>query len=262
MDQLFYNLVLDSTYYSWLTPTAIKGFVSLVVIVSLAVFIAFLRILDRKEPEPRWVLFLLFVTGFFILDFIYSFVNIAYNAFPAFFSFSPFTWQNVGSPIIEEIVKAIPLILLIYKSKLCNQVRDGFIYGAILGSGFALSETIAKLSEFDFSSPIFSTTAGIVYVAYVFALMRIFLGHALFTGIFGYFAAKNKLMKKQGWTSPWSALVLVIVLHGLNNFILDINTGSILGSIAIIVLLSVAELTLFIWMIKLVSEPESTRVYN
>jgi RsiW-degrading membrane proteinase PrsW (M82 family) len=52
----------------------------------------------------------------------------------------------VGAPIVEELLKALPLFLLLHRGRMTYLV-DGAIYGFASGTGFAVAETLVYLQQ-------------------------------------------------------------------------------------------------------------------
>jgi len=101
----------------------------------------------------------------------------------------------IAGPLDEEITKGLGVLLLFWllKSEFDN-VRDGFIYGALVGIGFNLFESALYVAQS-------SMTWGFVPWGAQLGLrhsMFGFGGHALFTGIFGLFLGLSRQT-----TRPW-----------------------------------------------------------
>ncbi len=96
---------------------------------------------DRREREP-WPLALLAV-----LSVTLFFGPVASQVLGTIDKFIPVTWV-VG--LVEEFWKVAPLLLLVlFLPRAVNGTRDGFIYGALGGFGFAILEYAAN-TTFDY----------------------------------------------------------------------------------------------------------------
>lgn len=137
--KLIFAVILLITLYlagnvwrGWLTPLS-NGWLILFA-VTIAFFgswigLAFLRYLDRRDPEPWWY----FVGALF--------VALLLTTAPAAYvnSNSPIPMLTVG--FNEEFWKVLPLLLLVFLAPTAvSGTRDGLIYGALGGFGFNITE--------------------------------------------------------------------------------------------------------------------------
>ena len=88
----------------------------------------------------------------------------------------------IAGPLVEETAKGLGVLLLfwLFRSEFDN-VRDGFIYGALVGIGFNLQETPFYITKG------FISTGDIPLYYQIADRLAIFgfAGHPLFTGLFG-----------------------------------------------------------------------------
>ncbi|HSM84147.1 MAG TPA: PrsW family intramembrane metalloprotease, partial [Nodosilinea sp.] len=170
--------------------------------------LAILWFLDRREPESRWLYAIailwggLLATGLALpLNLgIFHLVEVYLQVHPdlqAILGVDPvFTLgAPIAGPLDEELTKGLGVLLLFWllKSEFDN-VRDGFIYGALVGIGFNLFESALYVAQT-------SMTWGFVPWGAQLGLrhsMFGFGGHALFTGIFGMFLGLSRQT-----TRPW-----------------------------------------------------------
>ncbi len=125
------------TWLGWLTPLE-NGWIMLFGLLSAflgsLLGLAFLRYLDRREPES-WGYFV----GVLLLATLLTAAPAAY-----FNGLSPAAILTVG--LNEEFWKVLPLLLLVFFAPtMVTGVRDGFIYGALGGFGFNIIETAAYI---------------------------------------------------------------------------------------------------------------------
>ena len=113
-------------------------------------------------------------------------------------------------PLLEEIGKTILLILFLRHFKL-GTVTEGFMYGAILGLGFAISENIyftyISLSTIGIDAAI-STT--------IIRTLILLIGHPLYTGVIG---SSISVASKSENYSAWNQIIKMILLHMAWNFV-------------------------------------------
>ena len=95
-----------------------------------------------------------------------------------------FDWLEtaLAAPVIEESIKALALILLaILFPALISGVRDGIIYGALVGLGFAVMETALYIGSWYAEAGI-SAYMGQLVPRFVFFGVN---GHLIYTALFG-----------------------------------------------------------------------------
>jgi len=170
--------------------------------------LAILRFLDRREPESLWLHLIAILWGSVIATGIALPLNLAiFSLVDAYLKVHPDLQAALGSnamlaiaapiagPLDEELTKGLGVLLLFWllKSEFDN-VRDGFIYGALVGIGFNLFESALYVAQ-DYMKWGFAPWGielGLRHSLFGFA------GHPLFTGLFGFF---------WGWapqtTRPW-----------------------------------------------------------
>lgn len=186
-------------------------------LIPLLMSLAVVRWLDRWEPEPLILLVLCFlygagasilgtlITGNFLLDVAREYMvdDGAVDSFSVL----------VQGPVTEEIIKGSGLVVLILIARReFNGPLDGFIYGAVIGAGFAFTENIVYFASSG------STGIDFVWLLVVRCILSPF-AHVLFTGMIGM---------PIGWAArrsePWryvvatiGGLVFAIALHALWN---------------------------------------------
>jgi RsiW-degrading membrane proteinase PrsW (M82 family) len=121
--------------------------------------LALIWYLDRREREARWIFFGALLWGMLVATGLALFLN----GEGALLIFNFFTQSGLASeapsqdatralvqyltavlvgPPVEEIVKGLALVLLIWLLRgEFNNMRDGIIYGALVGLGFNMMET-------------------------------------------------------------------------------------------------------------------------
>ncbi|OKH38021.1 hypothetical protein NIES2101_36270 [Calothrix sp. HK-06] len=157
--------------------------------------IAILRFLDRRERECTWLYVLTFLWGALIATGIAQPINALILGYvKQFLTLHPDIQQFFGSngvmiigaplagPIVEETTKGIGVLLLFWllQSEFDN-VRDGFIYGALVGIGFNFIEAATYVLAGYVDNGI-APWGGQLIARYA---PLGFIGHPLFTGMFG-----------------------------------------------------------------------------
>ncbi len=170
--------------------------------------IVFIYRKDRGGKEPRLLVFIAFVIGFFavipaaILEILFievgvRFSGIAYQLFRAF----------IIAATVEEGIKLAAVRLFLYKRRHFDEVADGILYTIAASLGFAFFENIL----YSFGPLSLMIVRGITAVPL----------HASASGILGYFIG---VTKATGKSRLMTGLLWAIVIHGLYDFLLF--TGS------------------------------------
>jgi RsiW-degrading membrane proteinase PrsW (M82 family) len=195
-------LSTSSIVNNMIAPTSAKGGIP-IFLMALAwsgflsiIPIAILWFLDRREPESKWLYAIALLWGALIATGVAQPINaLIINAVKDYFTLHPDLQAALGGkmatisiaaplagPIVEEITKGagVLLLFLLLRSEF-DSVRDGFIYGALVGIGFNFLETSAYILQG------FVDTGSAPWLSQLGSRHSVFgLGtHALFTGLFG-----------------------------------------------------------------------------
>jgi hypothetical protein len=122
----------------------------------------------------------------------------------------------IAAPLVEESTKGLGLLLLFWlvRSEFDN-VRDGLVYGALIGAGFNWFESALYVQQnfVQFGEAPFGFQLGMRYAWLGLA------GHAMFTGIFGAslgFARATRI-RWLAWLAPVAGFALAVIAHAVNN---------------------------------------------
>lgn len=129
--------------------------------------VALLVYLDRRDPEPWWAGSLAYFWGALVATGLGLVIRIAalgsiteaFDQTAGLFDTAALGVQIAGpsvvlvwldtallAPVVEEVIKALALLILVaFLPSLINGVRDGVVYGALVGLGFAVAETAREL---------------------------------------------------------------------------------------------------------------------
>jgi protease PrsW len=122
----------------------------------------------------------------------------------------------LSAPIVEETTKGIGIVLLFWLLRgEYDNVRDGFIYGALVGAGFNWFESALYVQQ-NFVE--FGTAPYGFQIGTRFAWLGL-AGHALFSGIFGASLGVSRATSRS-WLrvlAPAGGFALAILGHAWNN---------------------------------------------
>jgi len=122
----------------------------------------------------------------------------------------------LSAPLVEETAKGLGIVLLFWLMRgEFDNVRDGFVYGALVGAGFNWFESALYVQQnfAQFGSAPYGFQLGARYAWLGMA------GHAMFSGIFGASLGLARATRSGfvRYTAPMAGLLLAIIAHAWNN---------------------------------------------
>lgn len=191
--------------------------------------LAILWYLDRRERETPWLFAVAFCWGALIATAIaLPFNTLFAAAVDAWLAHNPAIVEALGpdasmmiaapisAPIVEELAKAAGVLALFWLLRAeFDNMRDGFVYGALVGLGFTWFEAPLYVAQgyAEHGAAPWGMQLGWRYALFGFG------GHAMFTGLFGLFLGLA-LQTRRRWlkvVAPLFGLALAIGAHFLNN---------------------------------------------
>ena len=191
--------------------------------------IAILWYLDRRERETPWLFAVAFFWGAVIATGLALPLNNAFfHAIGAWVAKNPVIEQTLGpdatlmlvapvaGPLVEEITKGLGVLALLWLLHAeFDNMRDGFVYGALVGLGFTWFEAPLYVAQ---GYAKFGDAPWGMQLGWRYSLFGLG-GHALFTGLFGA-SLGLALQTRRRWLkvlAPVAGLVLAITAHVVNN---------------------------------------------
>ncbi len=198
---------------------------SLLALVPLAI----LWFLDRRERESPWLFAAAFLWGGLIATALALPFNTAFfKLVDDWLAHHPMLEVMLGpeaplmlvapisAPIAEELAKALGVLLLFWLLRAeYDNMRDGIVYGALVGLGFTWFEAALYVANIyaKFGVAAYGLQLGARYALFGLG------GHALFTALFGASLglARQTRLKWLCVLAPITGLCLAIAAHMLNN---------------------------------------------
>jgi RsiW-degrading membrane proteinase PrsW (M82 family) len=205
------GLLLVQLGYLAITPIGwlLSWLLMLVYIVPVVLVV---RWLDPYEREPRSLLIGAFLWGGVIATVFSSFANYLWGTVVTRVGGAELAsdWSAaLTAPVVEELYKALGVVVLylIARSEL-DDLMDGFVYGALVGLGFAVVEDV------DYFISVFGgTIGGVLEGFWVRVIASGLFGHVLYTGLAGIGIAY--FVTRQGVQPVWRRMAVGVALLGL-----------------------------------------------
>lgn len=176
-------------------------------------------LVDRLEPEPRINLVLAFAWGAGVAALLAAVINTAGLIFitqPALGnSTGEYVSATFGAPVVEESLKGLILIILLWRRRQeLDGPTDGIIYAAMVGLGFAMMENIG----YYIGALVRPQVGGAQLLGVTFVLRGVLspLAHPIFTSMTGLGVAYAATHRNGRWAVPLG-LAAAMLLHGLWN---------------------------------------------
>jgi protease PrsW len=210
--------------------------------------IALVLLVDQLEPEPPGNLVFCFVWGAGIaalLAGILNTVGLVYVTQPALgTSNGQFISATIGAPVVEESLKGLVLVWLLWRRRQeLDGPTDGIIYAAMVGLGFAMIENVG----YYVSALVRPEVGGVplLGVTFVFRGVLAPLAHPMFTAMTGIGAAYAATHRRGGWALA-AGLAGAMFLHGLWNGLTGLGLPGIILAYGLLACVLVVLITVIV----------------
>jgi RsiW-degrading membrane proteinase PrsW (M82 family) len=185
--------------------------------------------IDRSERKTPWFFAAAFLWGGLIATaFAMLFNTVFLSLVDAWVAQNPTIFRLLGpeaplllaapisAPIFEEVAKALGVLVVFWFQRVeFNSVRDGIVYGALVGAGFNWLEAALYVAQnyAKFGEAPYGLQLGVRFALFGFG------GHAMLTAIFGAFVGAA-LQVRQLWlriATVIFGLLLSVLVHMVHN---------------------------------------------
>ena len=171
---------------------------------------------DNQKPEPKGLIAILFIIGMTSVIFVIPAQKFIQNNVT-----SP-EWQIIGWASIEEIIKYLGVVILLYKTKHADEPVDWPIFLITVALGFAALENTMFLIK-----PLSLDQATVGLLTGQLRFLGSTLLHAVSSGIIGIALGLSFFMGKYiKKIYLLSGIILAIALHSTFNFFIMEDKGS------------------------------------
>lgn len=183
------------------TPFSLMATGILLALIPAAIWLAFFYRRDRAEPEPKHMVFRLFLLGGLLASAVGIPLVEGVFEVPDWLGSSPFWAQLLGGWLIVGMIQEGLIYgavrFSVYESDEFDEETDGVVYATAAGIGFA---TVLNIS-FVVSS------GGVALGSGAIRIVLTTLAHAAFAGIVGYFLGRQKFEDRPVWWMPLGLLI-------------------------------------------------------
>ncbi|MCK5169237.1 MAG: PrsW family intramembrane metalloprotease, partial [Bacteroidales bacterium] len=204
-----YNLIgyFESVYSYTYQNQNLIGFLGALLVMLCWLF--YLRRIDIYEPEKWKHILLIFVLGVIFSEFTFllSDLNSMFTGFKLNGGvLNDLFYCIIGIGAIEELVKILPVILILKYTKAINEPVDYLVYGSISALGFAFAENLLYFNSYGTH-----IIMGRALTAVVF--------HMFLTSLAAYGLMLNKYKSSKGFFTDFlKYFLLAAIIHGLYDF--------------------------------------------
>ncbi len=169
--------------------------------------------LDKKQPEPKYQIFKTFFAGGIItlpLLIIAGFLTVLIKNVLVAGLFNILIISFLIDGVVEEFAKYIVLRVAIVRFQYLDELKDGMIYGMVLGLGFAFVENVL----YGLSVGVTTGTSLVLIRGFSTTLL-----HFLTGGIIGFFIVKTLVSSRKYKYFNYFGFLIAVLIHGSYNLV-------------------------------------------
>lgn len=200
----YFLILIKKLFYHLTYPISLIG--ALLILLIWLIYLKNIDIFDPEKPLPIFITLIfgiLFAQGVFpISDFINQRLSFTLNGEIG----NDFLYSFLTIGLVEESVKIIPFLIILFATRWINESIDYIIYASVSAAGFAFIENVFYFNN-----------AGIS-IAHGRALLCV-VGHMFYSSIIAFsLIYNNKIWKKNPIFVFVVALFLAAFMHGFYDF--------------------------------------------
>lgn len=188
----------------------------LLILLPTAIYLIVLWLLDPYEREPLSDLGVMLLAGAIVAplltrlgEAVFGLPNSVYpDLFQTYQSLSG-TPPNIWTGVVEEAAKGVVVLaVFIFMRREFDDTLDGFVYGAVVGAGFALAQSFVYVKDLLAVGPAAQVGGG-----YFLAVFFSGLSQCFFTGIFGAALGYMREADPGDWAIGLGGFLAAAVYH-------------------------------------------------
>ncbi|MBI9055423.1 MAG: PrsW family intramembrane metalloprotease [Bacteroidales bacterium] len=217
----YFRTVFSHTYQN----QNLVGFIGALLVMLSWLF--YLRRIDIYEPEKWRNILLIFILGIVFSEFTFLLSDLS-TMFTGFNLngkvLNDLLYCILGIGVIEELVKILPVILILRFTRAINEPVDYLVYGSVSALGFAFAENLLYFNNYGAQ-----IIMGRALTAVVF--------HMFLTSLAAYGLMLNKYKSGKGLLTDFTKyFLLAAIIHGLYDFWLINQAVSKFGLLSMVML--------------------------
>ncbi|EID54755.1 PrsW family intramembrane metalloprotease [Saccharomonospora xinjiangensis] len=224
-------------------------------VVPVLVVVAALLWIDRWEPEPAKLLLITFAWGACVATLTALLVNDTAQAVGDLLLGTGNGGKVsalVSAPLVEEAVKAVPVILLmLWRSHEFDGVVDGMVYAGLAAAGFAFTENVYYFGRAFVEHGFGDGLSGGIFAAFILRGVLSPFAHPLFTVLIGIgvgLVARSNVRTAKILV-PLGAYVGAVLLHALWNASATLGGATVFLNVYFLIMVPIftAVVLIMVW---------------
>lgn len=180
-----------------------------------------------KHPEPNRMIVKVFMLGILMVPLAGLLEQGFFLGLEKISLINKIAFLVIGFALIEELLKYLVVRFSVLKNSAFDEPVDAMIYLIIAALGFAAAENIYLLSQAQLTQMSIVSILEFITTRFLGATLL----HALTSAIIGYFLAVSLLItSKIRKIFIWGGLLGGTILHSLFNYIIILNSQSIINT--------------------------------